>query len=272
MAPAQPRSMTRSAIAAAIALVSAPLSASAFDLEHDSTGQSVRWNGPVTFYIDGHARDVSEADALAAARRTAAHWAEVAHVEISVVAEAQHGKPGFHADDATNRSEIIFVDDEWDLDDGVVATTLVTSDTTTHQIIDADILVNGAQHRFALLPDGSAPGVGLQDDLEAALTHEMGHALGLAHNPELSAAAMYPSSVRGEVTKRHLSSDDVSGMQKLYGAAGASASVAGASTTTPSGVPATGCSSGVGGDALIGLLALGLLVPRRRGPHAARGV
>jgi MYXO-CTERM domain-containing protein len=261
--------MNRTAIAAALSLVSAPLSAHAFDLEHDATGQSVRWNGPVTFHMDGHARDLSQADALAAATRAAAHWAEAARVEVSVVAEDHHGKPGFHPDDATNVSEIIFVDEGWDFDDGVVATTLVTSDSATHQIIDADILVNEAQHRFAILPEGSTAGSGLQDDLESALTHELGHALGLAHSPGVASAVMYPSTVPGEITKRHLSDDDVSGVQKLYGAAGSRTSVDAAATPS-AGVPATGCSSGVGGDALIGLLALGLLLlPRRRVGRAA---
>lgn len=259
--------MNRSTLAA-LALLSAPLPAHAFDLEHDSTGQSVRWNGPVTFHLDGHSRDVAAADALAAAARAAAHWAAVGNVQVAVVAEEQHGKPGYHEDEKENRSEIIFVDDAWEYDDNVVATTLVTSDSTTHQIIDADILVNEAQHRFALLADDSKPGAGLEDDLEAALTHEMGHALGLAHNPELASATMYPSSVPGEVTKRHLSSDDVSGVQKLYGAAGSTSGSPAAGSGA--GVPATGCSSGVGGDALVGLLALGLLwLPRRKGARRA---
>jgi hypothetical protein len=75
-------------------------------------------------------------------------------------------------------------------------------------IRDTDILLNPGE-RFAT--DGRAGAY----DVQAVLTHELGHALGLDHSP-IAAATMYPLVGTGRVTARTLEPDDLAGMQALY--------------------------------------------------------
>jgi hypothetical protein len=77
-------------------------------------------------------------------------------------------------DDGVNA--VFFHADAWpaDLEPGVVAQTVISLDADGH-IHDADIHLNGVDHRFSL--DG-APGT---EDLRSVLVHEIGHALGLVH-------------------------------------------------------------------------------------------
>lgn len=53
-------------------------------------------------------------------------------------------------------------------------------------------------------------------DLESVTVHEIGHLLGLDHNPGLPEAIMYPYFEYG-ITKRELNRDDINGIRALYG-------------------------------------------------------
>jgi len=112
-------------------------------------------------------------------------------------------------------------------------------DNQTHQIVDADIALNPNRTFRVLPPEGllNTP----YDDIQNALTHELGHALGLAHNPDLTSAVMYPSARAGETVKRTLSPDDLDAISALYG------------------LPAPdGCSTARASPAWLALLALAL--------------
>jgi hypothetical protein len=58
---------------------------------------------------------------------------------------------------------------------------------------------------------------GVDVDLQSVVTHEFGHALGLNHSAN-SAAVMYASYTQGSI-KRTLTSDDLAGLNAIYGAA-----------------------------------------------------
>jgi hypothetical protein len=102
----------------------------------------------------------------------------------------------------------------------VIAITLTTFNNQTGELLDADIEMN---QRSDLNPDGfhfvTAAPTPDDADLSTIIRHEMGHALGLGHSPEM-ASIMYFSAGRGEV--RMITADDVEGLCDIYGPAGSS--------------------------------------------------
>ena len=57
-------------------------------------------------------------------------------------------------------------------------------------------------------------------DIQGVATHEVGHALGLGHSTS-GAATMWPSSNYGGEEERSIASDDIAGLQAIYGVAAA---------------------------------------------------
>lgn len=92
--------------------------------------------------------------------------------------------------------------------DEVANTAVSLNDNGT--IIDADILLN-ANKLFSTVRATASY------DLQAMLTHEIGHVLGLSHSAVLS-AAMYAYTPPEDTSKRTLSTDDALGITMLYGA------------------------------------------------------
>lgn len=65
--------------------------------------------------------------------------------------------------------------------------------------------------------DGPNTNVGNNMDLQGVACHEYGHALGLGHSGSTS-ATMYPSVSGSGVVQRSIASDDIAGVQSIYGA------------------------------------------------------
>jgi MYXO-CTERM domain-containing protein len=167
---------------------------------------------------------------------------------------------------------------------------LTTVWTQGGAIVDTDTEINGVDPPapWALLPDDPAmAAVDRNVDLQAALTHELGHVLGLAHpcslggaptppevdnlgNPVVECsstlpasvlnATMYPSATPGETHERLLSDDELLALHDLY-PAGRSPVVEGGSTSSTG-----GCSVAAGAPSWAGALALiaGAMIARRR--------
>lgn len=126
----------------------------------------------------------------------------------------------------------------------VVALTVLTYDRASGEIRDADILLDDWGHDFCLAPDCPA----LAYDLQATLTHELGHVLGLDHSTDPE-ATMYIGADPKETKKRTLETDDRTGICTAY------RTTCAACTET---VPTPGCQAGrsTGVSAAILLLAL----------------
>jgi hypothetical protein len=110
-----------------------------------------------------------------------------------------------------NVNVVIFRDDDWTYKgiDGTLAKTSVTYDDRTGEIFDADIEVNAAFNNLTVGDKNIAY------DLQAIVTHEVGHFIGMAHSPDPD-ASMYASYAPGTTGPRKLNDDDVAGVCAVY--------------------------------------------------------
>ena len=153
---------------------------------------------------------------------------------------------------------------------------------------ETDIEINGEAYDWGL-----TPGAGTKD-LQSALTHELGHALGLDHNcyesgfglprplddqgnpvpncdpatGAVAASTMYPQTDYGTIRGRTLSDDDTAGVCAIY--------PAGTSPTCQGALAPAGCSCAVAAEprTAASWLAIGFVavfVRARRGRRRARG-
>jgi hypothetical protein len=184
--------------------------------------------------------------------------------------EPREGRAG-----APNANLVIFRDDAWrHADEGsVIARTCLTFDATTGAILDADIEVNSLEVEL------STDDVEISNDLQAILTHEIGHFLGLDHS-HAPGATMQEDYERADLGARTLSSDDEAGICSIYAPVGEEPVQCPASTGPRNGYSrdcgsnaradasclslASGSSSPSGGHAAVGLLLLLSLGWRRR--------
>jgi hypothetical protein len=129
--------------------------------------------------------------------------------EVDATSAAFEAEPAF---DARPRSEyddhqVVFLAEEWPYGEDALAITAVWSNEQTGQLVHFDIRVNPT---VAWSLDGDPDCF----DLESALTHEVGHVLGLDHS-ELTEATMYAELAPGHV-RRGLHEDDEDGLRFLY--------------------------------------------------------
>jgi MYXO-CTERM domain-containing protein len=123
-----------------------------------------------------------------------------------------------------NQNVVVFHDDAWPhasdadaLPDGrsrTIALTTVSFDSKTGEIYDADLEINSGQHNVVpLAPD--TPLDGDTFDLQAVLTHEIGHFLGTAHSPSRQ-SVMFADDEGSDIAKRVLREGDIAGICAMY--------------------------------------------------------
>jgi len=122
------------------------------------------------------------------------------------------GKSQYNAKDR-NVNVVLFQDSMWKYrgTDQTLAKTSVTYNDETGEIYDADIEINTANEPITISDD---PGE-IQADLQAILTHEVGHFIGLAHSPD-SQAVMFAQYSPQSTSQRRLSPDDVAAICATY--------------------------------------------------------
>jgi hypothetical protein len=128
-----------------------------------------------------------------------------------------------------NQNVITFHDDQWPYEERdrgqsgeavspVIALTTVSFDPESGEIVDADVEINSADHDVVSFTDMPGPPTDAYD-LQAVLTHELGHFLGLAHSPDQQ-AVMNPSgdsdTGRSKMPRRALEDVDVAGICAIY--------------------------------------------------------
>jgi len=227
---------------AVIVVVAIPLRGHAYEVKKSSTGAALHWEEAPELVL-----------ALAPDERTAA-TAAIATWNVGLAGTAlalssiDAGRDAVVTDggDATNTVRWGDREDDPDLERGVLGLTFLSYATSTGEIRDADIVLNARNFAWTVDPSECTN----EYDLQSALTHELGHLLGLAHSLGHHEAVMFATSDACETTKRTLAGDDRAGLDALYRTE--------TTTTTDDG----GCAAG--GSPGIAMLLVALAGRRRR--------
>lgn len=131
-------------------------------------------------------------------------------IGVADLSPANCGEPEYNSS-SPNANVIMFRDGDWpeEYDPAAVAHTVVTFNTETGEIFDADIEVNSFDTRL------TTDDANVHFDLESIIVHETGHFLGLDHS-HLGDATMFFRQSRGDLSLRDLASDDADGICSLY--------------------------------------------------------
>jgi len=236
------------ALAGAACLLGAAAPARAYVRYRSDSGVAFAWPRTCLGMIVYPAAiaDMMPADQVIAAATAAGDaWSApaVAGTALDIQMAATDLAPPLAAYDG--QSSMLFRRDQWcnatetpgtcTYDLSALALTTVFARKQTGEILDADIEVNATTFLWADLDLGTQASADLYD-LQNALTHELGHFIGLDHpcllasstppmvlpvdnlgnpvpdcataSPEIMASTMYPVSMPGDVSKRMLSLDD----------------------------------------------------------------
>ncbi|NVB83296.1 MAG: matrixin family metalloprotease [Kofleriaceae bacterium] len=232
--------------------------ASAYDVATSSTGAPLHWEtSEVSFALalDPGPGTMTTAEGSNAAAAAIAAWHDPLAgygIELSLaptpVAAASHTRDGVN----TIRWAIDSTDP--DREPGLLARTFAVYQTGNGALIDTDIVFDAVDFQWS--PDVS--NCVQEYDFANALTHELGHAVGLAHSMGHPEATMFVTGDACETQKRDLAPDDLEGLGQLY-------------APPPEEMPAaTGCAASQGGGlGVVVLVVLALGIARRRRAHAA---
>jgi MYXO-CTERM domain-containing protein len=238
----------------AVGLVLHPLISYAYVVKQTSTGADVHWTDASVIMspaLTPVPMGVTTDEATIALRASVATWQAALDgtgVAIELSPDSVTSAP--HINDGVNSVRFAMAADDPDIEAGVLALTFVSFQTGTGVAVDADVVMNASDFTWTTGTTDCAR----EYDLESALTHELGHALGLAHAIGHPEATMYATGEACETTKRTLADDDQAGLDSLY------------RTPATADMPAGGCSTGsnAGFAMLPIMLALGLALRRQR--------
>jgi hypothetical protein len=164
-------------------------------------------------------QDLDPADTRAIIRKTFQAWSEVPcgkSGNASITFQEQDPvacKKSEYNKDGKNVNVVLFQDDDWKYRgiDGTLAKTSVTYNDETGEIYDADIEINAANNTVTITDNP----LKIEYDLQAIVTHEVGHFIGIAHSPD-QAAVMFASYSPGSISQRTLTPDDVGAVCAIY--------------------------------------------------------
>ena len=226
-----------------------PAAALSFQLKRTTGGVPLHWaDREVRFTVNRRgSADVADTSDLDAVRHAFRTWQKADGADLSVVDEGPTAAVAYGYDKvhpAENDNLVAWIEEDWPFDPHALAVTLTVYRTTSGELVDADVLFNGADFTWA-----TQPGEAKAHDIENSATHEVGHLLGLGHEVRVPDATMFPDTAVGETSKRDLHPDDLAALRTLYPVGGDSPGAgvpdamvvasSGSSSTSPVGGKAT---------------------------------
>ncbi len=220
-------------------VLSSAASAGAFVTKHTPSGAPVHWSASSIVWSLDHSVDDVPGGAKAF-RDGVAAWngAGGGAPPMKVTVSKEERSPGLDG-----VSGIYHVAGGFAPAGRALAVTILNIDDATGEIVDADIVLNGAYDLQALAAGHEHTGAAQDEhdatpgetfDVRRIAAHELGHALGLADAPGEAGALMYPFVAPGAALPSSPTVDDLSGLSSIYDA-----------TRAPPAAPpsAHGCSS-----------------------------
>ncbi len=184
--------------------------------EEGETPQPTHWNTPcVAFHLNQNGTaDIPNLDDVIKITQDAIETWNIPQ-KSSLVAHysglTDETRIGFNPYTDRNANIIVFRDDEWNESRAIMALTTVTQNKRTGMIYDADIEINTARWKFGIVERDGNDVV----DLRNTLTHEIGHAFGLAHS-DVSSATMAAYASAGDTSLTTLDDDDIDAVATIY--------------------------------------------------------
>lgn len=176
-------------------------------------GTALTWHSqPVTFVVNPSASGIDPSAAVAAVRAAFDTWqgASDGGITFSFGGTTNAGANGQDGQNTVTWTNLGSATSD------AFAQSVLTYSTKTGAISDVDIQLNAA-NVFAVLPDGTDNPFDFRVDIQAVVTHESGHLLGLAHENRFGPqVVMFFSDTSGNTTHRHLTSDDRAGVRAIY--------------------------------------------------------
>lgn len=172
--------------------------AQAWDVYETDDGAPMRFETqpiPWTFDPSGSPGEVPEGAQRPVVRRSFEAWEGVPGASLAFE-EADDGHAVYWLGDWPYDEDLLGLTTTWSTPDGA--------------ILGFEIRLNADYDDWAI--DAGHDRM----DLQNALTHEVGHAIGLDHNDADPDVTMYPSASRGEYGKRDLALDDEDAVRFLY--------------------------------------------------------
>jgi hypothetical protein len=185
-------------------------------------GPSLYWSDREISWYAGTAltADLENSVALEQVRQSFEEWENIDCSDITMPFRGQEAglKAGYDQNGGENKNVVVFLESGWPYDRGVIAVTTNAYDTRSGSVLDSDIEVNGEQFTFVNADAVCYSRTG-EMDLRNAMTHEVGHVLGLDHPPNTQRnvdSTMYASAPPCETKKRTLADDDRMGICTIY--------------------------------------------------------
>ncbi|MBN8554528.1 MAG: matrixin family metalloprotease [Deltaproteobacteria bacterium] len=223
----------------AFLVFSCSFSAEAFTLISNG-GKPAYWpGGNITYHFNshssgqfagGHDASGTSTDEFAPIRAAFQTWQDLSGLNLNFTEAAMSGVAASSGD---YQNTISWVTTGWSSQSyrppsNALAVTLLSFNTASGAIIDADIYFNAQNFSWSVVDTGGESGY---IDVQNIATHEIGHLIGLDHSSEdmgetdlgLKAATMFYAAGYGETSRRTPHADDIDAVQALYGVSPASA-------------------------------------------------